>query len=353
MTEIKTVEKIIEVQEDAKVDVICKEIRNPYGFIYITTNLVNGKRYLGQSVFNKNWQKYLGSGIAFKNALKSYGRENFRKNIIYICYSADELNQVEYDLSIFFDVVESDDWYNLVLGGGTSMGWHPSEETKRKISEKTKERLSDPTNHPMYGKRHLEGESNPMFGVSPKERMDEETYQQWYDKHKQYWENPSHKGKHIWEDKPHPNLGKQLSDNTKEKISFTAKERFINPENHPMYGRSQTDNAKKAVGDAHRGYKNWNSQVVYSVELDKLFWGVTEAAQQLNCDSSGISKCCRGKRKSCGKHPLTGESLHWKYANDLIEQDGSVINGAITLGYVTQKQLDEYLNNLKEKENDE
>ena len=348
MTELNTVEKIVEVQEDAKIDVTYKEVKDPYGFIYITTNLVNGKRYLGQGTFKKYWQKYLGSGIAFKNALKNYRRENFCRNIIYICYSQEELNQVEYDLSVFFNVVESDDWYNLVLGGGTSRGWHPSAETKRKISEKTKERLSDSTNHPMYGKHHLVGEKNPMFGVSPKERMDEETYQQWYDKHKQYWENPSNKGKHIWEDKQHPNLGKQLSDSTKEKISLSAKQRFANPENHPMYGRSQSDKAKKAVGDAHRGYKNWNSQMVYSLELDMLFWGATEAAQQLNCDGSGISKCCKGKRKSCGKHPITGESLHWIYVNDLIQQDGAFIPGAITLGYVTSEQVNNYLNSLKE-----
>ena len=39
-------------------------IENPYGFVYITTNLVNGKRYLGQKTMNsyRNWKDYLGSG---------------------------------------------------------------------------------------------------------------------------------------------------------------------------------------------------------------------------------------------------------------------------------------------------
>ncbi|WP_373854704.1 hypothetical protein [Clostridium arbusti] len=28
------------------------EIENPYGFIYITTNMVNGKKYIGQKMFD-------------------------------------------------------------------------------------------------------------------------------------------------------------------------------------------------------------------------------------------------------------------------------------------------------------
>ena len=334
---LEMTDEIVEVQEDTQVDdVVYKEIRDPYGFIYITTNLVNGKRYLGQKEFNQNnWKTYLGSGIAFKKALEKYGEENFSRNIICICYSEEELNQIEYELSVFFDVVESNDWYNLVLGGGVSRGWHPSEETKRKISNTTKIRLADPTNHPMYGKQGLIGESNPQYGISPKDRMDEETYRQWYEKHKLYWENPSTKGTHIWEDKIHPNLGKQMSDELKAKLSTKAKERFANTENHPMYGKQQSDFCKQRVGEAHSGHNNWNSQAIYSIELDKIFWGAKEIFDEFGFDPSGISKCCKQKRKSCGVHPITKAKLHWLYADDAIQQ-----------GYITQQELDNYLNSL-------
>jgi group I intron endonuclease len=334
---LEMADEIVEVQKDTQVDdVVYKEIRDPYGFIYITTNLVNGKRYLGQKEFNQNnWKTYLGSGIAFKKALEKYGEENFSRNIIYICYSEEELNQIEYELSVFFDVVESNDWYNLVLGGGVSRGWHPSEETKRKISNATKIRLIDPTNHPMYGKQGLIGENNPQYGISPKDRMDEETYRQWYEKHKLYWENPSTKGTHIWEDKIHPNLGKIMSDELKAKLSAKAKERFVNPENHPMYGRQQSDFCKQRVGEAHSGHNNWNSQTIYSLELDRIFWGAKEVFDEFGFDTSGISKCCRQKRKSCGVHPITKEKLHWLYADDAIQQ-----------GYITHQELDNYLNSL-------
>ena len=49
-----------------------------YGFIYITTNNLDGKKYIGQKSYSMpNWKRYLGSGIYLKRAIKKYGRENF------------------------------------------------------------------------------------------------------------------------------------------------------------------------------------------------------------------------------------------------------------------------------------
>lgn len=325
MIEFKITEEVIEVQEDTNIDeekITYKEIKDPYGFIYITTNLVNGKRYLGQRAFTEGWNAYLGSGNNFKKALKKYGKENFHRDIIYICYSKEDLNQIEYELSIFFNVVESNDWYNLVLGGGTSRGWRPTEETRKKISEAAKERLADPTNHPNYGKHGLSGEKNPQFGVSPKKRMDDETYKQWYEKHKKYWQNPPTKGKHIWTDKLNPNLGKKMSNEQKEKLSNIRKSKHI------------------------------GSKPVYCIELNEIFWGAKDANEQLNINKINITQCCMGDIKSAGKHPVTGELLHWKYVNDNTKKNGIKIQGAISLGYITKQQFNEYLDNLTKKGND-
>ena len=57
-------------------------INEPYGFIYITTNMVNGRKYLGQKGFDKDWKSYLGSGTAFKKAIEKYGKDNFSRNIM-------------------------------------------------------------------------------------------------------------------------------------------------------------------------------------------------------------------------------------------------------------------------------
>lgn len=55
-------------------------------------------------------------------------------------------------------------------------------------------------------------------------------------------------------------------------------------------------------------------------------------------DPSSITKCCRGKQNYTYKHPQTGEALHWLYAEDAIEK-----------GYITQEELDRYINSLKGK----
>lgn len=323
---------------DGLQDTTYTEVKDPYGFIYITTNLIDGKRYLGQRKFYGNWQEYLGSGAAFKQAIDKYGKENFVRNVIDIAYSAEELNEMEYNYSVFFNAVESNNWYNLVYGGGTTQGWTPSKETRKKISKAAKERLSDPNNHPMYGRVGLVGENNPQFKVSPKERMDEETYKQWYEKHKLYWANPTTKGKHIWIGKQHPSLGKKLSDEQKLNLSEKAKERFINPSNHPMYGKHHTEEAKKKMSDSRKGSNWWKCRRIYCIELNQIFWGAKEVQNLYGFDPSSITKCCRGKQNYTYKHPQTGEALHWLYAEDAIEK-----------GYITQEELDRYINSLKGK----
>lgn len=61
--------------------------------IYKTTNLINGKFYIGKDVKNKN--SYLGSGKILKDAIKKYGKENFKKEILEICDSLETLSERE------------------------------------------------------------------------------------------------------------------------------------------------------------------------------------------------------------------------------------------------------------------
>jgi len=48
--------------------------------IYKSTNLVNGKFYVGQD--SKNYPDYYGSGLILKIAIDKYGKDNFKKEIL-------------------------------------------------------------------------------------------------------------------------------------------------------------------------------------------------------------------------------------------------------------------------------
>ena len=89
-----------------------------FGYIYITTNLVNGKKYIGQheaSHFEGN--KYLGSGINLTKAIKKYGESNFKVELLEKCNSKQELDKAEISYIKKFNAADSDDFYNITYGG--------------------------------------------------------------------------------------------------------------------------------------------------------------------------------------------------------------------------------------------
>ena len=90
-----------------------------YGFIYITTNHVNGRQYIGQKKYDKNgkWKKYLGIGMALKKAIAKYGLESFSKEIIEECDSKEMLDERERYWINYYNATKSDHFYNIAKGG--------------------------------------------------------------------------------------------------------------------------------------------------------------------------------------------------------------------------------------------
>lgn len=91
-------------------------------YIYKITNKINGKIYIGQHkvpLIKENFRRYLGSGIAIKNAIKEYGKENFDKEILeYI--DDDEKHELVSEREKFwikeFNCI-SPNGYNISAGG--------------------------------------------------------------------------------------------------------------------------------------------------------------------------------------------------------------------------------------------
>ena len=105
--------------------------------VYLTTNLINGKKYVGKDARNQQW--YLGSGKYLKAAIKKYGKENFTKEILEECQSIEELNLAEIKWLKKLKCKDSPNFYNATDTLTPSRhGRKLSEEHKKKISESNK-----------------------------------------------------------------------------------------------------------------------------------------------------------------------------------------------------------------------
>jgi group I intron endonuclease len=153
---------------------------NNYGYIYKTTNLINGKIYIGQKKGNFV-SYYFGSGKILKNSMKKRGKDNFKIEILAYAKSKKELDKLEIKfISEYRKQLGKDRLYNISKGGDEIVGntgrtrfkkgmtpWNkgiktgiiPRSAFKKgsKLSSKTKERISLATsgkNNPFYGKTH-------------------------------------------------------------------------------------------------------------------------------------------------------------------------------------------------------
>ena len=145
-----------------------RPITSPYGYIYVTTNLVNGKRYIGQRTWSEPYKedKYIGSGKILKKAIEKYGRDSFSKEIIDWANSKEELDQLEKFWIKHFDANHSSDFYNILSGGQGCAGLKWTDEQRAQASQRNKGE-----NNPMYGKGYkLTGEHNGMYGKCHSEK---------------------------------------------------------------------------------------------------------------------------------------------------------------------------------------
>ena len=120
-----------------------------YGYIYETTNLINGKKYIGRHKSEEFTDSYKGSGSVIQKAFKKYGWDNFSVRMLCPCFSEEELNAEEAFLIDFFDCINSKNYYNLFPGGhggfpagefSPNYGKKQSAETIAKRVEKLKGR---------------------------------------------------------------------------------------------------------------------------------------------------------------------------------------------------------------------
>ena len=92
-------------------------------YVYLMTNLLNGKIYVGvrkSKLKNILDDKYWGSGDAIKSAIRIYGIENFKKQIIAIFDNRKDALELEKEI-VNADFVASKMTYNLARGGNCDL----------------------------------------------------------------------------------------------------------------------------------------------------------------------------------------------------------------------------------------
>lgn len=104
-----------------------------FGYVYRTTNLINGKTYVGQRKGGFD-TSYLGSGRVLKNAVAKYGIGNFEVVPIVVAQSQTDLDEKEKTAIVYEIDSMGKGQYNIVVGvwGGDTFS-RQSEEDKQRI----------------------------------------------------------------------------------------------------------------------------------------------------------------------------------------------------------------------------
>lgn len=99
------------------------------GFVYLITNLISNKKYIGKkllkfkktktvkgkkkkSLVESDWKTYWGSNDELKEDVKKLGEVNFKREVLIFCKSKGELSYFELKEQVLAGVLESDEYYN-------------------------------------------------------------------------------------------------------------------------------------------------------------------------------------------------------------------------------------------------
>ena len=255
-----------------------------YGYIYKTTNLFNGKIYVGQHRAKKFNPNYYGSGVRFSNVFEKYGKDSFTCEVLEWCETEDELNEKEIYWISKLNSTDKSIGYNLMSGGYKIRGIEHSEETKEKISK---------------AKTGITPNRDSWIPTEETKQKISNTLKEFYKTH----DNPR-KGVHLSDETKEKlrqvNLGKTYSEEVKDKHR-----------NRPAWNKGipMTEEAKQHLREVNTGKivkRRTVGQYDMSNNLISTFISCADASRKTGVNRTRITKCCLGYIKSANGYK-------WKY----------------------------------------
>lgn len=212
------------------------------GIIYKTTNLVNGKIYIGQHHCKTDeFDGYLGSGVSLTNAVRYYGPENFKRETLRVCDTQLQLDAWEMLYIKKLRSTEKGIGYNILPGTANQFGSGSPmliPEVAVKVSRSLKKTFK---NRPELMKRIHQKRQITLDNTDYKERI-----------------SKSLKGRYVGE--KNPNYGNRWTAEQKANLSAKMRGRY-NGENNPNWNNRWPEERRRDFGKKIRdryehGYTN-------------------------------------------------------------------------------------------------
>lgn len=248
--------------------------------VYCIENTLNNRKYIGISRdIKRRWCEHrceLNNHTHVNPYLQSswdkYGKENFKFYVVELC-NEDILSERECFYIQLYKTLSHDGGYNLTVGGeNTSIG-------KAVIS------LND-------GKIY-----NFVYEAANYEGVTSITMIDWCRRRQNY----------MYLDEYNT-----LSDLEKEQCCNFDWDDFNHKKLSKAHSRENlSDETIKKLSIATTGKNNPRALRVYCPQLDETFDYIKQATEKYNINRGSISQCIKGKLKSAGIHPVTGEKLTW------------------------------------------
>jgi len=187
--------------------------------IYKTTNLINGKIYVGQTITDD--PHYYGSGMMILWSIKKYGKENFKREILEECNDRNELNERERYWIKQLNSTNKDIGYNISMGGEQG----PNFEYTGSWSEKQSNNKKGLWNNPDSVYHSYEYRKSVSDGVK-RSREDPEFRKLMDEIHssKEWSEIQSELKKHLWEQKDSPYRTKEYKESVSKGVKSLWKD---------------------------------------------------------------------------------------------------------------------------------